>query len=142
MKIKYNMKVFVKLNIISAFYALVLFIQLQPMLNIYRLVRITDWSFGTIYMLVAIFNLFVFIISTIVFLFITRKYLRQGNLRFLLTLLWIPFYAIITLIFYSLFPITIRGEEPAPVLGLVFIGVFFIYPFYIAFINIISSKDI
>jgi hypothetical protein len=142
MKIKYNMKVFVKLNIISAFYALVLFIQLQPMLNIYRLVRITDWSFGTIYMLVAIFNLFVFIISTIVFLFITRKYLRQGNLRFLLTLLWIPFYAIITLIFYSLFPITIRGEEPAPVLGLVFIGVFFIYPFYIAFLNIISSKDI
>jgi hypothetical protein len=142
MRIGYNMKIFVKLNIISALYALVLFIQLQPMLNIYRLVRITDWSFGAIHMLTAIFNLFVFIASTIVFLFITRKYLGQGNLRFFITLLWIPFYAIITLIFYSLFPIAIRGEEPAPVLGLVMICVFLIYPFYIAFINIISSKDI
>lgn len=142
MKLEHIMKVFVKLNIISALYALVLFIQLQPMANIYRFVRITDWSFSTIYMLVAIFNVIVFIISTIVFYFIMRKYLSQGNFRFLLTLLWIPFYAIITLIFYSFFPITVRGEEPAPVLGLVFIGIFLIYPFYIAFINAISSKDV
>ena len=138
MKLKSIVEIFTRLNIIGALYALVLFIQLQPMLNIYRIVRITNWSINTVNMLVAIFNLILFIISSIVFYFITRRYLSQGKLRFLLTLLWIPYYAIFTLI---LSPASVRGEEPPPVLGLLFIGVFLVYPFYIAFINVISSKD-
>lgn len=138
MKLKNIVEIFTRLNIIGALYALVLFIQLQPMLNIYRIVRITNWAINTVNMLVAIFNLILLIISSIVFYLITKKYLSQGKMRFLLTLLWIPYYAIFTLI---LSPASVRGEEPPPVLGLLLIGVFLIYPFYIAFINVISSKD-
>jgi len=141
MKLEYIMKTFGKLNIISALYALVLVIQIQPMANINRIFRITNWSFSTVYMLIAIFNIIIFIISTIVFLFFTRKYLSQVKLRFLLTLLWIPYYVIITLIYNLFSPITIRGEGPGPVVGLLFIVIFLSYPFYIAFINLNSSHS-
>ena len=135
------MKTFGKINIIGALYALVLVIQIQPMANINRIFRITDWPVITVYMIIAIFNLIIFIISTIIFFFITRKYLSQEKLRFLLTIFWIPYYIIITLIYNFLTPITFRGEEPAPVVGLLFIGMFLIYPFYIAFINSVSLKE-
>lgn len=141
MKLEYIMKTFEKLNIISALYALVLVIQIQPMANINRIFRITNWSFSTVYMLIAIFNIIIFIISTIVFLFFTRKYLSQVKLRFLLTLLWILYYVIITLIYNLFSPITIRGEGPGPVVGLLFIVIFLSYPFYIAFINLNSSHS-
>lgn len=138
-KLKYIMKVFVRLNVFSALYAFVLFIQLLPILNIYAIVRITHCPYGTVYTLMAIFNLIILTTSTIMFFTITRKYLSTGNLRFLLTLLWVPYYAILTIFFYSLSPI-VRGEEPPPVLGLLLIGIFLIYPFFIAFINVASSK--
>lgn len=141
MKLEYIMKTFGKLNIISALYALVLVIQIQPMANINRIFRITNWSISAVYMLIAMFNLIILIISTIVFLFITRKYLSQVKLRFLLTLLWIPYYVIITLIYNSFTPIIVRGEGPGPVVGLLFIVIFLSYPFYIAFINLISSHS-
>lgn len=141
MKLELIMKAFGKINIIGALYALVLVIQIQPIANINRIFRITDWSVITVYMLIAIFNLIIFIISTIVFFFITRKYLRQVKLRFLLSLLWIPYYMIITLIYNFFTPITVRGEGPGPVVGFLFIGMFLIYPFYIAFINLISLKE-
>ena len=138
MKLNKIVGIFVRLNIFSALYALVLFIQVQLIGNIYRIARITNWSINSVNMLVAIVNLIVFIISSIVFYLITRKYLSKGKLRFLLTLLWIPYCAIYTLF---LSPTMVRGEEPPPVLGLIFIVVFLIYPCYIAFINVISSKD-
>ena len=141
MKLEYIMKTFVKLNTISALYALVLFIQFQLMGNIYLFVRITDWSFSTVNMLVDIFNIILLIISTKVFFFITRKYLNQTKLRFLLSLIWIPYFIVITSIYNLFGPIIVRGEEPPPVLGLIIIGIILIYPFYIAFINVISSKD-
>jgi hypothetical protein len=141
MKLECIIKTFGKLNIISALYALVLVIQIQPISNINRIFRITNWSVSAVYILIAMFNLFIFIISTIVFLLITRKYLSQVKLRFLLTLLWIPYYVIITLIYNSFTPIIVRGEGPGPVVGLLFIVIFLSYPFYIAFINLNSSHS-
>jgi len=140
MKLKNIVKAFVKFNVISALYGLVLFIQVQPILNLYRIVRITNLSYSAVYIIVAIFNLIVLTTSTIIFFLITRKYLSKAKLRFLLTLFWLPYYAIFTLFFYSLAPI-VRGEEPPPVLGLLLICIFLIYPFYIAYINTIFSKD-
>ena len=141
MKLQRFMKTFGKLNIISALYALVLVIQIQPMANIYRIFRITNWSFSAVYMLIAMFNLIIFIISTIIFFFITRKHLSQKKIRYLLTLIWIPYYIIITLIYNFLTPVIVKSEEPGPVVGLLFIVIFLSYPFYIAFINLISSRS-
>lgn len=141
MKLEYIMKTFGKLNIISALYALVLVVQIQPIANINRIFRITNWSVTTVYMLIAMFNLIIFVISSIVFLFITRKYLSQVKLRFLLTLSWVPYYVIITLVYNYFTPIIVRGEGPGPVVGLLFIVIFISYPFYIAFINLTSTHS-
>lgn len=140
MKLEYIMKIFVRLNIVSALYALALFFQFQLMGNIYRIDRITGWPGDTVNLLVAIFSLIVFIISTIVFFFITRKYFNRGKIRFLLTILWVPYFILFCLIASYLFPIP-RAEEPPPVVGLLIIAVLLIYPFYIAYINVISSKE-
>ena len=141
MKLEQSIKTFGKLNIISALYALILVIQIQPIANINRIFRITNWSVSAVYILIAMFNLIIFIISTIVFLFITKKYLSQVKLRFLLMLLWIPYYVVITLIYNFFTPIIVKGEGPGPVVGLLFIGIFLSYPFYIAFINSISTRS-
>lgn len=142
MKLERIMKIFGQFNIISALYALVLVIQIQPMANINRIFRITGWSVDTVYMLIAIFNIILLIISTVMFLFITRKYLIQVKLRFLLSLLWIPYYVIITLIYNFFTPIIVKAEEPSPVVGILFIGIFLMYPLYITFINRVASKEI
>lgn len=133
------MKVFFGLNIMSALYALALLIHFQLMGNIYRFVRISDLSFSSVILWVDVFCLIIFIISTIAFFFITKKYFNQGKIRFLQTILCVPHFIFFILISNFLFPIP-RGEEP-PVLGLLFILVFFIYPFYIAFINLKAPND-
>lgn len=137
MNLKDNMSIFLKLNIFSALYAMVLFIQIQLMGNIYRIARIINWSVNTANIRVGILILMISIITSILFYLITCKYLSKVKLRFITTLLWIPFFAIFTLF---LSPAMVRGDEPPPVLGLLLIGVFLVYPFYIAFINVISSE--
>ena len=141
MKLEHIIKTFGKLNIISALYALILVIQIQPIANINRIFRITNWSVSAVYIVIAMFNIIIFIISTIAFLLITRKYLSQVKLRFLLMLLWIPYYVVITLIYNFFTPIIVKGEGPGPVVGLLFIVIFLSYPFYIAFINSISTRS-
>lgn len=137
MNLKNTVGVFVRLNIFSALYALVLFIQIQLMGNIYSIARITNWSSNTVN-IVGIFILIIFIVTSILFYINTRKYLSKVKSRFLITLLWIPYFAVYTLF---LSPGMVRGEEPPPVLGLIFIVLFLVYPFYIALINVISSEE-
>lgn len=132
-------KKLIKLNAMAAFYALVLLFQVQLATNVYRISRITNWPISRIKILFGTLNLSVFVISTIIFFYITKRYFSQGKLRFLLTLLWIPYYILFTSIFTLLFPIRVRGDEPVPVIGLLLIVVFFIYPFYIAIINLAAS---
>ncbi|KLU67232.1 hypothetical protein DEAC_c04440 [Desulfosporosinus acididurans] len=131
------LRIFLKLNILSAIYALALFAQIQLMGNIYRIARITNWSVKTANIRVGILILMIIIVTSILFYLITSRYLSKAKLRFIITLLWIPYFVIFTLF---LSPAMVRGEEPPPVLGLLLIGVFLIYPFYIAFINVISSE--
>lgn len=133
------MKSFLKFNYMSVFYAFILFIELQSILNFYRIVRITNWSFNAVKISITIFNLIVFLISTVIFFFIMRKTFKLERFRYLLTILWIPYFLVFTLINNFLFPIVVPGDKPVPVLGLLVIGAFLIYPFYIAFINAISS---
>lgn len=134
------MNKFARLNTISALYALVLLIQIEPMINVYRIARVSNWPIGTVNIMILFINFAVFIVSTVIFYLFTRKYLNAGKLRCFSTVLWIPYFAMFNYCFISLFPVTNPGDDPAPVLGLIIIGIFFIYPFYIALINAASSK--
>lgn len=134
------MKNFVKLNMFSALYALALLIEIEPMGNVYRISRVTNWSLNRTNSIILLSDLFLFIISSILFFLFSRRYLNIGKLKCWVSLLWIPYFAIFIYCFNFLFPLTNPGDDPAPVLGLILIAIFCIYPFYIAIINVIASK--
>ncbi len=127
------MKRFIKLNIFAFLYGFVFFIQTELMVNVYIIKRIAHWFTN---MSGIILSLCIFILSTIAYLFLTNRYLNTGKLRYFLTILWIPYY--IGLVF--LMPVIDRADEPPPVLGLIIIGIFIAYPFYIALINALCTK--
>ncbi|WP_256238646.1 hypothetical protein [Bacillus sp. EB600] len=42
------MKYFIKLNVVSILYALMIFVPIQLMGNVYRISRLTGWNIGTV----------------------------------------------------------------------------------------------
>jgi hypothetical protein len=130
------MKTFAKLNLFAFLYGFVFFIQTELMVNISRLERITQWYNNTIGDILA---LVIFIGSTIIFVYITGRYFNKGGLKYLLTILWIPYCAILVYLFTSLLPMTNHQDFPTPAVGLILMGVVICYPFYIAIINVIIT---
>ncbi|WP_245280988.1 hypothetical protein [Desulfitobacterium hafniense] len=78
---------------------------------------------------------------TIIFYSITTKYLDTGKFRYFLTVLWIPYYIILVLLFAHLVPITYPGDEPLGGVAFIILGMFFIFPLYVAAITAIGTKD-
>lgn len=136
------MNPFIKLNIFALLYGFILFIQTELMGNVYRITRITNLGINTVSRAIGITMLIVFLISTIVLIFITSKYFNTGKLRYFLAILWIPYYIILALIFSVLIPMTYHGDEPSPATGLILLFFWFTYPFYIAIINLVCTKNI
>lgn len=131
------MKYFAKLNLLALLYGFALFVVTELMLNCYRLEMIAHWfNFN----LQEILLLVLLVVFTIAFCFITKRYFSSGKLKYILSVLWIPYYVILTFLSSYLLPATNRGDDPPPVLGLVLCGLWFIYPFYIAVINVICKK--
>lgn len=126
------MKTFIKLNGAAFFYGFVLFIQNETLVNVYRIQRLIPWLNQSTLIILLIFHFF---ISTIISLFIKVKYFTNLKIRYLLTILWIPYYIVMTSVFAKYFPITNPGERPLGALGLLLILGYLIYPIYIGLIN-------
>ncbi|MDT3425570.1 hypothetical protein J2Z22_001089 [Paenibacillus forsythiae] len=126
-----------RLNFISALYALVLFVQSELAVNVYRLERITGWTRTNT--IVDGVNVLLFVLSSILFYFLTKRHLGNRRTRYLTCIFWIPYYALFISVFASLFPITNPGEEPLPVVGLIVMAACIVFPFYITLINLISG---
>lgn len=132
------MKIITRLNGFAFLYGIILLIQTELMVNLYRLERIIPFYNRLINNLLI---LLIFILSTAVFFLLTVKYLNHGIIRYLVTILWIPYYILFVLLFtHILPPITDPMEEPSNALGLVLIFLYLCYPIYIAFITFISRK--
>lgn len=136
------MKFFWKLNIVSALIAFVLFISIELQLNFYRIWRITGWEVDTVNNVIAIIHLVGFILSTIVFVILIKKWLNGTKASFWSIILWLPYLVLFIFIFANLFPITNRGDTPAPVSGLLILGQLIIYPIYLLVINAFSTTTI
>jgi len=136
------MKFFGKLNIVSALIAFVLFISIELQLNFYRIWRITGWEVDTVNNVIAIIHLVGFILSTIVFVILIKKWLNGTKASFWSIILWLPYLVLFIFIFANLFPITNRGDTPAPVSGLLILGQLIIYPIYLLVINAFSTTTI
>lgn len=129
------MKFFLKLHVISMLYALIFFVPIELMLNVYRINRLTNWEFGTINMLTGTAIIVEFVIGTILIILLTKKWLDGRKASFWTILLWLPYLVLLVYLFAVLFPMTHREDEPNPVTGLLAIGGLMIYPFYILILN-------
>ena len=106
--------------------------------NQLRLERITHWFTGSITLILVII---IFVLSTVLFVFLTRRYFNTGTLRYFTTVFWIPYYIILVYLFSSLVPMNNRADEPSNALGLILIAIFFCYPFFIASIIAFCTND-
>lgn len=129
------MKTFVKLNILAFLYAFILFIQTELMGNVLRLERITHW-FNRSNILILI--IVIFIISTVLFVFLTRICFNTKKLKYLLTVFWIPYYIVLVFLFSFIAPIS-KQDEPSNAFGLILLSTLFCFPLYIAFINAVCE---
>ncbi|WML52271.1 hypothetical protein RCG17_23260 [Neobacillus sp. PS3-12] len=132
------MKYFIKLNVFSILYALMIFFPIQLMGNVYRVSRLTGWNIGTVNTLSGVTIVGGFIFGTILIIYLTKKWMKGRKSNFLTTILWIPYFVLFIYIIASLFPITYGGDAPNPVTGFFVIVGLIVFPFYILIINIIS----
>ena len=135
------MSYFLKLNVVSILYALMVFVPLELMVNVYRISRLTTWKIGTINILTGITFIFEIIGGTILILFLTRKWLDGRKANLWTVILWVPYFVLFIYVFTSLFPITNVGDTPNPVTGLLVIAGLIVYPFYILILNFSITSD-
>jgi len=135
------MKYFLKLNTISTLYALMVFIPVQLMVNVYRISRLTSWEIGTINILTGVIFLIEVVVGTIMLYFLTKKWLNGRKANFWTIILWVPYFVLFIYIFASLFPIINGGDDPNPASGLLIIGGLIVYPFYILILNFFSMTS-
>lgn len=129
------MKYFFKLNGLSILYALMIFIPLELMINVYRISRITNWNIGTVNMLTGITIIVEFIVGTILLFFLTKKWMKGRKSSFGTAILWIPYFVLFVYILASLFPVTYEGDIPSSATGLLAIGALIAFPFYVLIVN-------
>lgn len=135
------MKYLIKLNILSSLYALMFFIMIQLAVNIYRISRITGLDIGHIDRKIFIFDLILFIASSILFFMFTKKYMNGKKANYFTTIQWLPYLILFIYLFASWLPITEPADKPAPVTGLIILGAAIIYPLYIVIINLFATID-
>ncbi|WP_454192447.1 hypothetical protein [Paenibacillus sp. Marseille-Q7038] len=135
----YIIKYFMKLNIVSILYALLLFILIEFQVNIYRMVRITGLDVDQVNTAVTILSWVLFLLVTGGCIWLTSKWLRPRILNFSIMLLWLPYFYLMITVFARLFPLTNPAESPLPAIGIIILAMIFLYPLYIGLITWIGS---
>lgn len=129
------MNYFWKLQTVSMLYAVLAFVPVELMLNVYRISRMMNWDLDTVIMLSTVTSAAAVIGGTFLLYQLTGKWLGRRKANFWTAVLWFPYFVLFLYVFATFFPITYRGDLPAPVSGLVMIGGCIVYPFYIGLLN-------
>ena len=132
------MKFFIKLNIISVLYAIALFIAIELIINVSHISMVTGWEWDNVYIVIAVINVIGLLLSTILFIYLTKKWNTSRKYSFLSLLLWLPYFILFFSFFPVVFPINV-GVELFPRFSLLIYGSGILYPVYILFINIYAS---
>lgn len=135
------MNFFLKLNVISAIFAFVLFISFELQVNIYRISRIMRWEVLKTNNVIIIIHFVGFIVSIFLFYILISKWLDGKKARYWTIILWFPYLIIFIMIFSILFPMTDPGDDPAPVSGLIIMAQLVSYPIYLLFINYMANLE-
>lgn len=135
------MKFFLKLNLMSILYALLLFIPIELMMNVYRIDRLTGWGIGTVNTVMGVSFIVVFVFFTILLVFLTNRWMDGRKAAYWTTVMWLPYFICFIYVFARLFPITYGGDDPNPVTGLLSLGAMMVYPLFILIIHFIGLKN-
>ncbi|WP_144555041.1 hypothetical protein [Bacillus sp. X1(2014)] len=132
------MKFFIKLNIISALYGIALFIAIELIINVSHISMLTGWKWDNVYIVIAAINVIGLLLSTILFIYLTKKWNISRKYSYLSLLLWVPYFILFFSFFPVVFPINV-GVTLFPRFSLLIYGSVILYPVYILFINIYAS---
>lgn len=137
------MKYFIKLNVASILYALMILIPIELMANVHRISRLTGWNIGTVNTLSCVTIVVELIFGTILLFFLTKKWLRSRKANFWTSILWAPYFVLFAYLIASLSSTIYGGDAPNPGTGLLAIGALMVFPIFILIINFISftSKE-
>ena len=134
------MKKFLKLNAYAALYGFLFFIEIEIMMNVYRFSRVTNMRIDQISKISTVAMLVIFIDSTVLLFIISKRHFNKGGIRFLIIILWFPYFLIFTWLTAMIFPMVNHGDDPGPGMGLILIALLAAYPLYIAIITGLSTK--
>ncbi|MGL4820837.1 MAG: hypothetical protein ACRC5C_12775 [Bacilli bacterium] len=127
------MNYFLRLNIISAIYALMFLIPVELILNGYTLIM--DYNFGPTSFFIAL--LIEVCIGTLIVLKLQTMWFRFRKSNFWTMILWLPYFILFLPISGFLFPTLIPEVDPSPGTGFVLLAGFVAFPIYILFVNLI-----
>ncbi|WHY84622.1 hypothetical protein QNH39_18435 [Neobacillus novalis] len=131
------MKFFIKLNTISTLYAIALFIAIELIVNVSHISTLTGWEWDNVYIVIAVINVIGLLLSTMLFICLTKKW-TIGKYSYLSLLLWAPYF----ILFFSFFPVVFpinAGVTLFPRFSVLIYGSVILYPVYILFINLYAS---
>lgn len=132
------MKFFIKLNTISALYALALFIAIELIINVSRISDITGLDWDQVYFIIAIINVIGLLLATLSFITLTRKWMIGSKHGYWPLFLWLPYFILLFAIIRGLLPLQF-GDTLFPRYSLLIIGSSLLFPVYILFINVYAS---
>ncbi|QTC44004.1 hypothetical protein I7V34_16205 [Bacillus sp. V3] len=137
------MNYFLKLNAVSILYAFMFFVPSELMVNVYRISRLTGWEIGTVNTLTGVVLFIEITAGSVLLYFLATIWMHGRKANFWNAILWVPYFFLFTYIFASLFPITYGGDDPNPASGLLLIGGFICYPFYILLLTFfgVAAED-
>lgn len=128
---------FLKLNGLSVVYAFILFLHSELSVNVYRIERITGWRHLNKAIDIAV--LLIYVGFSILGYLLTDKRLARSGWKYVTCLLWIPYYFLLIRAFAAMYPLTDPQEAPLGGVGILLIGAFILFPFYIALLNFIAG---
>ncbi|MCA1060160.1 hypothetical protein LCL96_14575 [Rossellomorea aquimaris] len=132
---------FIKINVLSIIYALMILIPVELMVNVYRLTRLTGFEMDTVQNVSGFMTGVVVILGTVIIHFLTKKWMVGRKAAYWTSVLWFPYFLLSAFIIAFLFPVTNGGDAPNPATGLVMIGALVSYPFYVLVMNFLSLEE-
>jgi len=120
-------------------YALSLFLQIELVVNTYRMVRVTSIKTTDISIMSDVTAVLLLVITTCAGFYLTKRLFGERKVKYLAAVLWIPYFDLLIKAFAHFFPITDPGEAPLGAVGLIALFYMIGYPIYILVISLVSS---
>ena len=132
------MKFFIKLNTISALYALALFIAIELIINVSHISQLSGWEWDYVYIIIAVINVIGLLLATLIFISLTKKWILGRKSSYWTLILWVPYLIVLFYFFTVVVPLN-SGMMLFPRFSLLIFGSALLFPVYILFINVFAS---